>query len=94
MSFLSALFGRIKSEDVIQYEKRREPRHPYIINTEMLDASGKRWSCRIVDMSERGLGISTPARLPVGSSINIIKPNIMAQVLWAKDNRAGLKPIK
>jgi hypothetical protein len=94
MSFLSALFGSRKTEDMIYYDKRCEPRYPYTITTELMDSGRKLWSCKIVDMSERGLGISTRAPLKVGSSLNIVKPNIVAEVLWAKDHRAGLKPIK
>jgi hypothetical protein len=94
MSFLSELFSNRKTEDMIYYDKRREPRYPYTINTELMDSGGKRWSCKIENMSERGLGISTRAPLKMGSSLNIVKPNIMAEVLWTKKNRAGLRPIK
>jgi|WetSurMetagenome_2_1015567.scaffolds.fasta_scaffold00682_8 hypothetical protein len=94
MSFLSSLFGRKKTKDTIHNEKRLEPRQPFEINTDLLDSSGKRWSCKIVDMSERGLGISTPALLLRGSYLSIIKPYILVEVLWSKDNRAGLRLLK
>jgi hypothetical protein len=94
MSFISSLFSKKKTEDMIQYNRRREPRHSCEINTDLLDFTGKQWDCKIVDMSERGLGISTPAILVTGSYLSIVKPNIMAVVLWSRDNRAGLKPIK
>jgi|WetSurMetagenome_2_1015567.scaffolds.fasta_scaffold00035_42 hypothetical protein len=93
MSFISSLFSGKRTEDII-YEKRREPRNPCAINTDLMDSSGMRWSCRIVDMSESGLGISTSALLSTGSKLSIIKPNISVKVSWSKDNRAGLRLIK
>jgi hypothetical protein len=94
MGFLTELFRRNRTGSVIHYEKRREPRHTSEIHTDLLDASGRRWSCKIVDMSQCGFGISTRAGLSIGSYVSIIKPYIPAEVLWSKGNNAGLKIIK
>jgi|GEM_PF-696785 len=95
--YLSSLFGRKKSEDKVDVnccEQRRKPRHKCEINSELMDSSGRLWSCKIVDMSEVGIGIYTPAELSRGYSLNIVKPNIKVEVLWSRDNRAGLRPIE
>lgn len=52
-----------------------------------------RWSCKIVDLSERGLGIVCSTTLRKGSMINFLDPKTKAQVVWVKNNRAGLKII-
>ncbi len=76
------------------YEKRLRPRHACAIPTELTDAAGKTWSCRIVDMSETGFGIISPASLESGSIMNIVKPYIVAEVVWARENKAGLRAVK
>jgi hypothetical protein len=92
MGFLASLFK--KREEAIIAEKRRRPRHLCAIPTELIDSAGKLWSCKIVDMSENGFGIITPASLKRGSALSIVKPSILAEVVWARENRAGLKAIK
>jgi hypothetical protein len=92
MGFLTSLFS--KKEDLSYYEKRLKARHACTIPTELIDSAGKLWSCKIVDMSETGFGILTPASLKRGSSLSIVKPTIMAEVVWARENRAGLRAIK
>jgi len=92
MSFFSSLFR--KKEAVTYYEKRRQPRHVCAIPTELIDSSGKLWSCKIVDMSESGFGINTTALLKKGTALSIVKPTIMAEVVWSTDSRAGLRAIK
>lgn len=92
MSFLKSIFK--KKEDMTYYEKRLKARHACAIPTELMDSAGKLWSCKIVDMSESGFGIITPASLKRGSSLNIVKPSIVAEVVWARENKAGLRAIK
>ena len=92
MSFLTSFFK--KKEDFAYYEKRRKPRHVCAIPTELIDSAGKLWSCKIVDMSENGFGINTTAMLKKGTALSIVKPTIMAEVVWSTENRAGLRAIK
>lgn len=54
---------------------------------------GERWSCRIVDLSERGLGIISARKLSRGAVVNIAEPRTKAQVVWVEENRAGLRII-
>ena len=77
-----------------QYEKRLRPRHACAIPTELIDAAGKTWSCRIVDMSESGFGIVSNASLKRCSIMNIVKPSIVAEVVWTHANKAGLRAVK
>jgi len=94
MSFLSSLFNKKKSDETSYYEKRTKPRHECAIPTELIDSAGKLWGCRIVDMSESGFGIITTASLARGSALSIVKPSILAEVVWARENKAGLRAIK
>jgi hypothetical protein len=52
-----------------------------------------RLSCKIVDLSERGLGIVTSAQLQKGAVVNFTDPRTKAQVVWVEENRAGLRII-
>jgi len=92
MGFISSIFK--KKPDVACCEKRRSPRHMCAIPTELIDSAGEIWDCKIVDMSEQGFGIITPAALTMGSCLSILKPNIMAEVVWARENKAGLRAIQ
>lgn len=91
MGFFQGIFRRRKEESY--YEKRRRPRLVCSVSTEFTDARGNTWSCRIVDMSENGLGITTGAHLRMGNTINIIRPCVEAKVVWSADNKAGLRII-
>jgi|WetSurMetagenome_2_1015567.scaffolds.fasta_scaffold00081_26 hypothetical protein len=51
------------------------------------------WSCKIVDLSERGVGIVSDTNLKGGVIVDFIDPRIKAQVVWSKENRSGLKII-
>jgi|WetSurMetagenome_2_1015567.scaffolds.fasta_scaffold00053_38 hypothetical protein len=93
MRFLSELFGSKKPEIITYNINRRKARHSIDIPTQLLDSTGKLWSCKLVDMSESGFGITTTAMLIKGSSVRLVRPDIIAEVIWAQDNRAGLKPI-
>jgi hypothetical protein len=91
MGFFGDLF---KKQNGSYYEKRNRPRLSCAIPTEMMDPKGKLWGCKIVDMSENGFGIITTASLKLGSTLNILKPSIQTQVVWIKDNRAGLRAVR
>jgi len=58
--------------------------------TECSDAFGRRWTCKIVDLSERGLGIISSAKLRKGETLTIADPGTKARVVWVDENRAGL----
>lgn len=61
--------------------------------TEMCRAGEEHSDCKIVDMSPCGFGIITNAKLRNGDLWNIFKPWATAEVVWFRDNRAGLKII-
>jgi hypothetical protein len=50
-----------------------------------------RWACRIVDLSERGIGIVIASSMKAGTVVNFTDPETRAQVIWSEDNKAGLK---
>ncbi|HMK57190.1 MAG TPA: PilZ domain-containing protein [Dissulfurispiraceae bacterium] len=52
---------------------------------------GESWECRIINMSGRGFGIMTQARLRTGDMVDILEPKTKAKVVWCRDNMAGLK---
>lgn len=92
MSFLENFFR--KRREVSYSEKRHYERIRCAVVTELADARGENWSCKIVDMSESGLGISTSARLMIGATVKIFRPSVMAEVVWAGEDKAGLRVIK
>jgi len=91
-----AIWGKFfkKHEEEALSEKRRRPRLVCAVVTEFADPAGKTWSCKIVDMSENGLGLATSAHLTKGSTVNIIRPSIEAKVVWVGDEKAGLSIIR
>jgi hypothetical protein len=52
-----------------------------------------RWACRIVDLSERGIGIVIASSIQEGTVVNFNNPETRAQVIWSEDNKAGLKVV-
>jgi hypothetical protein len=89
------IFGNLFSKkSVSYYEKRIKPRLNCAIPTELIDSRGRTWSCKIVDMSEGGFGIISTASLVTGSQLNMVKPSIQTQVVWVRENRAGLRAVK
>jgi hypothetical protein len=54
-------------------------------------ARGDRWSCRIVDLGERGLGVISTRKLSRGAVVYFADPRTKAQVVWSDENRAGLR---
>ena len=84
-----------RKRDVASYsEKRRRNRTMCALVTELTDTKGRTWSCRIVDMSESGLGILTSARLMMGTTVNILSPTVEAEVVWTMENKTGLRIIR
>jgi len=63
------------------------------VETEISVPWGDKWSCKIIDMSERGLGVVTPVRLRKGDMVIISDPVTRARVVWCLNNRAGLRII-
>jgi hypothetical protein len=56
-------------------------------------ANALRVPCRIIDFSERGLGIVMTKPLEIGEVIDLEDPMIKAVVVWSRDGRAGLRLI-
>ena len=52
---------------------------------------GESWDCKIINMSQRGFGIITNAKLRTGDTVHIQEPRAKAKVVWFKDNMMGLK---
>ena len=78
-------------EDYISKEERSCPRVKCNYETNCWDDYENRWTCRIVDMSERGLGIIMSASLRGGDIINITDPRTKAKVVWVEKSRIGLR---
>jgi hypothetical protein len=92
MGIFGSLFKKPQSDSY--YEKRRRPRLSCAIATEMSDERGNTWSCKIVDMSESGFGIITSARLRMGNLVNISRPTVSTEVVWAAENKIGLRIVR
>jgi hypothetical protein len=78
-------------KDFLAEESRLWPRIKCNYTTECADESGNRWACRVVDLSYRGLGIVSSARMHEGDTVNIADPRTRANVIWVEESRAGLK---
>jgi hypothetical protein len=72
-------------------ESRTLQRRKCDLATELMVPWGDRWSCKIVDMSERGFGIVTSVKLRKGDMVNIATPEAKAKVVWMDKNRVGLR---
>jgi hypothetical protein len=77
-------------EHLREGETRRWPRIKCNYTTECSNAFGHRWTCNIVDLSERGLGLVSSAKLRQGETVHIADPKTKARVVWVEENRAGL----
>jgi len=86
------MWGRLfkKHQKDVHCEKRRLPRLRCAVVTEFADPGGNTWLSKIIDMSEIGLGIATSAGLTMGNTVDIIRPSVVAKVVWVEDNKAGL----
>ena len=91
MSLLESLFG--KQQQISFSEKRYRKRIRCAVVTGLADKRGEKWSCKIVDVSESGLGILTSARLVMGTTVNLFRPSVEAEVVWTGENKAGLRII-
>jgi hypothetical protein len=91
MGLFQNLFRRRTEQSY--YEKRQRPRMDCSVSAEFTDFKGNTWSCRIINMSESGLGITTGAHLNIGNTLNIVRPSVEARVVWTSDNKAGLRII-
>ena len=92
MGILSNLFRRPQSDTYS--EKRLRPRFSCAITTDCSDSRGNTWNCKIMDMSESGFGITTVARLSMGTLVNIVRPEVATKVVWATENKAGLRILR
>ncbi len=71
-------------------EARFLPRLKCNFDTAISIACGEIWSCKIIDMSQRGIGIITDLKLKKGDKVHITDPDADAEVVWSRHNRAGL----
>jgi hypothetical protein len=72
-------------------ESRLWPRLKCNYTTECFNNYGNRWACKVVDLSQRGLGIVSSAKMREGDTVHIADPNTKASVVWVEKGRAGLK---
>ncbi|HMK55100.1 MAG TPA: PilZ domain-containing protein [Dissulfurispiraceae bacterium] len=72
-------------------EERVWPRFKCSYYTECHDSRGNLWTCRIIDISYRGVGIVSSAALRAGEILSIADPKIKATVVWMAEGRAGLR---
>jgi hypothetical protein len=83
-------YGMVNTDDMKRPENRMWPR--FRCNVESYCFSPEeRWACRIVDLSERGMGIVTTSTLKEGTVVNFTDPETRATVIWSEENKAGLK---
>jgi hypothetical protein len=74
-------------------EKRIYPRMKCDLDAKYTTLTSQ-FPCKIVDYSQWGLGIAlTLKNLPKGAVVNFIDPMTKAEVVWSKDDKAGLKLI-
>ena len=74
-----------------EVEARSRSRLKCEVATEISVPWGDRWDCKIVDMSERGFGIITSAKLRKGDIVDVQSPAAKAKVIWISDSRVGLR---
>jgi len=86
---MGALNNHLKN--FLAKESRLWPRLKCNYITECSDAFGNRWACKVVDLSQRGLGIVTSVKMRKGDTLNISDPRTKASVVWVEESRAGLK---
>ncbi len=74
-----------------QNYSRSLPRSKCSFPTEISVAWGDKWACKIIDMSEGGIGIITSGHFRRGDKVQIADPEVKACVIWIQDDRVGLK---
>lgn len=84
----------LRREKVLYAEKRSRQRVKCSAEAEFADKSQRTCSCKIVDISESGVGIAISTNIVVGNIVNIKRPAIEAEVVWAVDDKAGLRIIR
>jgi hypothetical protein len=55
------------------------------------DSVREQWPCKVVDVSQDGLGIVSTRKLSAGEVISLHEPRAIAEVVWSEGGRAGLK---
>jgi hypothetical protein len=78
-------------KDIREKDARSLQRRKCDLATDLIVPWGDRWSCKIVDMSERGFGIVTTVKLRKGDMVNISALDAKAKVVWIDKDRAGLR---
>jgi hypothetical protein len=78
-------------QKLLSKEERTWPRHKCNYFTECHDSRGNRWTCKVVDISHRGLGVVMNASLRKGETVNIVDPRTKAVVVWVSEGRVGLR---
>jgi hypothetical protein len=78
-----------KGKQLSLIERRQWPRLECGLTVDC-SAGGNCWSCEIIDLSDRGMGIFSSVKLQEGDILTIEDPSTTAQVLWTADGRAGL----
>ena len=84
----------LKSGKSLPDEKRRQKRLSCDVSAEFVDPGRSIYRCKIIDLSESGVGIETCTNLRTGNIINIARPAIEAEVIWASNYKAGLRIIR
>lgn len=84
----------LRREKKFYPEKRSRQRVKCSAEAEFADTSQRTISCKIVDISESGVGIAISTNLVVGNIVNITRPAIEAEVVWAVNDKAGLRIIR
>ena len=80
-----------KSKQDFYCEKRKRQRVKCTSEAKFIYTNQSIYSCKIVDMSESGVAISSSADLEVGGILNFIRPAMEVEVIWTLENKAGLK---
>jgi hypothetical protein len=73
-------------------ERRMCPRMKCEVDANFTTATYK-WPCKIVDVSEYGLGIIMTKNISRGVVVQFGEPPTKAEVVWKKESRVGLKLI-
>ena len=85
--------SRSRKQDFYR-EKRRSERTKCVAVAKLGDADQNTCSFTIVDISESGVGIASSYNLEVGKILHFIRPAMEAEVVWAVENKAGLRIIR
>jgi len=81
-----------EKEELKTVENRRWFRTKCDIET-CCESFRDQWPCKIVDLSDEGLGIVSTRALAAGDVVKFHEPRAVAEVVWSEGHRAGLKMI-